>query len=195
MESILKLRQEIRILERIIRNDLQSVVYLENFMKDPLNERDDRKSGIYGLDEMRGDKESDQLHMHVNNRSKFYRSLPFEFDPEIHEVSYTLEEADDGEKILFKRREEFYLDDDISQGERSVIHTLSNHVLAFDIKYYKGSETETLEEWDSSAVEEGNLLPSGLVVTLELQSEDGETVKSELQVNLQPDMGSNVTWQ
>ncbi len=45
MESILKLRQEIRILERIIRNDLQTVVYLTGFMTDPLNERDDRKSG------------------------------------------------------------------------------------------------------------------------------------------------------
>ncbi len=46
MESILRIRQETRTLERLIREDILAVVYLDEYMKDPLNEQDDRKSGV-----------------------------------------------------------------------------------------------------------------------------------------------------
>lgn len=198
MESMLKLRQEVRILERIIRNDLQTVIYLTEFMKDAPNERDDRKSGILGLDEIVGEKDGDQLHMHVNNRSRFQRFLAADADPEIHEVSYFLETTNAGEGVRFKRREEFYIDDDISTGDRSITHTLSDHVVGFNVQYFRSGEDEPLNEWDSSDYKESkksaDRLPTGVLVTLELRSEEGEELASQLRINLQPDMGGKVTW-
>ncbi len=197
MESILKLRQELRILERIIRNDVQSVVYLHEFMKDSGQDYDNRKSGIYGIDEGTGTSSSDQIHMHVNAPSRFQRTLQTRRDPELHEVSYFLEESDGG-KFQFKRREEFYIDTDITEGGRSIVHTLSHHIISFDVKYYRGNEIEPLDEWDSSVNARQNppsdALPSGVIVSLVIRGDDGEELSSDLQVNLKPQMGTGITW-
>ncbi len=197
MESILSLRQEARILERIIREDLQSVTYLGEFMKDPLNEKDDRKSGIYGINETLGEKDADIIHMHVGHVSKFFRGVSFDKDPELHEVSYFLEEKEDGSK-RFKRREEFYIDNDITEGDRSITHTLSDNIASFNIKYYRGSETEELDEWDSSSYEENKnsdyKIPAGIEIDLELRNTSGEILKSKMKVNLHPYMGVFATW-
>jgi len=197
MESMLQLRQELRILERIIRNDIQSAIYLYEFMKDPQQEMDGRKSGIFGIDEMLGSKNGDRLHMHVNAPSSFQRTLPAEKDPEIHEVSYFLENTDK-EHFQFKRREEFFVDPEITEGERSIVHTLSHHITSFDVKYYQGSETEPRDEWDSSENSKNSsgasILPSGVVVTLEIKGDGGESLTSELQVNLRPPMGRRIVW-
>jgi prepilin-type N-terminal cleavage/methylation domain-containing protein len=197
MASMLKLRQETRILERIIRNDIQSVVYLYEFMNYQGKDTDGRKSGILGIDEMLGEKSGDKLHLHVNAPSRFQRTLKAENDPKIHEVSYFLEEAEDG-RYLFKRREEFYVDTEITEGERSIIHTLSHHIISFDVKYYMGAEEEPLDEWDSSknagTKPPTSALPSGVIVSLEIRGEDGETLTTDLQVNLKPQMGTGVIW-
>ncbi|MBU3915158.1 hypothetical protein KKA14_06450 [bacterium] len=197
MTSILSLRQEARTLERILREDLQSVTYLGEFMKDPLNEKDDRKSGIYGINGALGEKDADIIHMHVGHVSRFYRSLPFDKDPELHEVSYFLEEKDDG-GTRFKRREEFYIDNNIAEGDRSVIHTLSENIVSFNIKYYRGSEVEALDDWDSSSYEENKnsayKIPAAIEIDLELKGKSGEILKSKLQVNLHPYMGLFATW-
>lgn len=197
MESMLKLRQEARILERIIRNDVQRAIYLDAFMADPLKEFDGRKSGIYGLDEMIGEKEADKIYLHVRNTSKFQRTLKAEEDPELHEVGYYLEDSIENE-LLFKRREEFYLDSDITQGEREIVHTLSRHVERFDIKYYRGQSTETVDEWDSSEFERSkkqeDKIPAGVLIKLELVGNDGEISNTEFQVNLRPHMGNDIVW-
>lgn len=197
-ESILQLRQEIRILERIIRNDLQTIVYLDEFAKDPQQEYDGRKTGVLGEDGNMGDHDRDSIHMHINNSSKFHRGLAANLDPEIHEVSYYLEEGEE-ENLKFKRREEFYIDTDITEGDRSIIHTLSDHVISFDVKYYKGTSEEPEDDWDSSEYEESkkaeDKLPSGLIVTLILENEKGEQLKSEMQVNIRPNMGNGISWQ
>ncbi len=197
MESMLRLGQEVRILERILRNDIQSAVYLYELMKDPQQEMDGRKSGIFGIDETLGSKDGDRLHMHVNAPSRFQRTLLAENDPEIHEVSYFIEESDEGD-FQFIRREEFFVDPEITEGGRSIVHTLSYHIVSFDVKYYKGAEEEPLDEWDSSenvkAGSKNDILPSGVVVSLEIRGDDGESLTSELQVNLRPEMGTAVDW-
>ncbi len=197
MEAILELRQETRILERILREDLQTIIYLDEFMTDPKQEMDDRKSGIFCINETLGEKDGDTIHMHVNHASKFHRSLPFDLDPEIHEVSYYLEETDNGQ-VRFRRREEYYVDPDITAGDRSITHTLSNNMISFDVKFYKSGETEPQEDWDSSKHNETKVIndkiPSGIEVTLELKTESGETMESKFQVNLHPDMGTLASW-
>ncbi len=198
MESILQLRLEMRTLEQLIREDLQAAIYLNKYMKDPQNEQDGRKSGIYGIDDTLGDGDSDTIHLHVKRSSRFFRNLPFDYDPEIYEVGYFLEEMENG-RYNFKRREEFYIDPDITDGEESIVHSLSDNVVSFNIKYYKGTNIEPLDEWDSSQFEEtkdkNSKIPAGMDITLELKNESGETLKSSFQVNLHPYMGTAVEWE
>jgi len=197
MEALLQLRQELRILEQIVRKDIQNAIYLEQFMTDPQKLQDGRKSGIFCENQQNGEQSRDRLYMHVNSYSRFYRNLPREHDPEVHEVSYYLEEVD-LENFLFKRREEFYVDPDITEGERSIEHTLSHRIISFDVKFYKSNETEPIDEWDSSIYQtSGNAadkMPTGVVVSLEIKSKSGESLKSEMEINLQPYMGQNVNW-
>lgn len=194
MESILELRQELRILEQIIRNDLQSAIYLEEFMTmPPKEERDGRKSGIYGIDDAVGDHKTDQIHLHVKNRSRFHRNLSWEEDPRLHEVSYFLEMVDN-EQFRFKRREEFYIDTDMTEGERSITHTLSTKVVSFNVEYYQHDQEETLDEWDSSASDIPAPMPVGLNVSLEMRNEQGEQLSSSMQINLRPYMGDFASW-
>jgi prepilin-type N-terminal cleavage/methylation domain-containing protein len=197
METILRLRQELRIIEQILRNDVKSAIYLDKFMEDPKKLQDGRKTGIYGVDESGGDYSKDQLHMHVNNVSRFHRNLTKKQDPEIHEVSYFLEEDETGE-FKFKRREEFFIDNDITDGERSILHTLSNKIVSFDVKYFKSTSEEELDEWDvddnTSTGSQEEKLPAGLIITLKIEGKNGESLSSEMQVNIQPYMGQNVVW-
>ncbi len=197
METILRLRQELRIIEQIIRNDVKSVVYLDKFMDDPKKLQDGRKTGIYGVDESGSDYSKDQLHMHVNNVSRFHRNLTKEHDPEIHEVSYFLEENETGE-FKFKRREEFFIDNDITAGERSILHTLSSKIVSFDVKYFKATSEEEADEWDSSSYVSTGLqadkIPAGLIITLKIKDKNGESLTSDMQINIQPYMGQNVEW-
>ncbi len=141
---------------------------------------------------MAGERDRDIIHMHVARPAKFHRGLPFGKDPEIHEVSYYLEETADGSPS-FKRREEFYVDDDITDGERSVIYTLSENMISFNIKYYAGNNSESVDEWDSKLYEETKdknmKIPSGVEITMELQNKSGESVKSTLNINIHPYIG------
>lgn len=191
MEKALKLRQEIRILEQIIRNDIQSVIYLNEFMQGQKDEMADRRSGIYGLSEFSGEKSRDTIHLHINKAARFFRSQLPANDPMIHEVSYFMEPSDSN-GYAFKRREEYYIDDDITSGERSITHTLSSRVVSFDVQYYKEGQTEPVEEWDS--VNQPNPIPDGVIVSLELSEEEGVSEFSEIQINLRPYMGQFVKW-
>ena len=111
-------------------------------------------------------------------------------DPELHEVSYYLDTI--GDPRLFKRREELYIDSDITEGDRSIVHPLSQRVISFDIKYYEGTKSEELEDWDSE--DKKGSLPAGLKITIILEGEKGKTLKSEFHINIRPAMGPFVNW-
>jgi len=195
VDSIFQLRQESRILERIIREDLQNVLYLFEFMGGGSREYDQRRSGIYGINEIIGDRDNDSIHMHVGRLSRFYRTVPNEKDPAVHEVSYFLEETEQGTQLL-RRREEFYVDPDITDGDESIVHTLSENVLSLDIKYYKGADPEPNDEWDSAdyAKKKEQPIPAGIKVAMELENKNREILKTAFQVNLKPDMGLLIKW-
>ena len=192
INSVLTLRQEMRILEKLLKEDISAAVYLKEFMAMAQHAQDGRKSGIVGISENYGDLDADIIHMHLHAKSKFQRTLPFESDPELHEVSYYLD-VEDQNNPQFKRREELYVDSDITEGNRSITHTLSRRVISFDIKYYTGSQSNEKEEWDSNI--NSNLLPTGLKIAITLKDDKGKTLQSEFQFNVRPSMGSFVHWQ
>ncbi len=195
--STLDLRQEARILELLLRQDLQSAVYLKSWAeKSGEDEINNRRSGIVGIDEKNGEEDSDRLHLHVNRPARFYRGLSMEKDPEIHEVSYYLEDIVD--RYQFKRREQFYIDSDITDGDVSISHALSENVVAFDLKYYLQKTLEPIEEWGTEGIQREEKdavgIPAGVVVTLKLQDLSGESLETQFQINLQPHMGTGITW-
>ncbi|MBT4088066.1 MAG: hypothetical protein HOE30_06205, partial [Deltaproteobacteria bacterium] len=153
--------------------------------------------GIVGIDEQNGDIDSDQIHLHVNRPARFFRGLPLEKDPEIHEVSYYIEEVEDNH-FQFKRREQFYIDADIKDGDGSISHALSENVVAFDLKYYRQNSAEPIEEWGTEEIQrefkEAKGIPAGVSVTLKLQDSSGENFETQFQLNLQPAMGANIKW-
>ena len=197
LESLVALRQEARVLERLVRDDLNAVVLLNEFIKPMPNDVAPRKSGIIGQDDRFGEWERDRIHMHVKRRSRFYRYLSFNEDPEIHEVSYYIDD-DNGETPQFKRREQYYIDSDMTEGDESIIHTLSEHVVSFDVKYYSVGSPQELDEWDSSARQTDGAalrgLPVGVRVFLRLEDPSGEIYEKTFQVNFRPIMGTGYKW-
>ncbi len=193
-ESTLDLRQEARILELLLRQDLQAAVYLAEYIS---KADDGRRSGIVGIDGKTGEADHDQVHMHVNRAARFFRGLPLGKDPEIHEVSYYLEEVVDN-RFHFKRREQFYIDVDITDGEGSISHAISENVVAFDLKYYRQGNAEPVEEWGTEVIQREMKaavgIPAGVLVVLKLQNSSGENFKTQFQINLQPSFGQNIVW-
>jgi prepilin-type N-terminal cleavage/methylation domain-containing protein len=194
--STLDLRQEARILELLLRQDLQSAVFLPSWSTKYVDESDGRQSGIVGIDDTNGDADSDRIHLHVNRPARFLRGLPLEKDPEIHEVSYYLEEVDGHPQ--FKRREQFYIDPDITDGDDSISLAISENVISFDLKYYQQKNPEPMDEWGTEEVRRemtnASGIPAGVAVTLKLRDSSGERLETQFQINLQPDMGTGIKW-
>ena len=189
--DILKLRQEARILEKIIRSDFQSATYLTEYMRLKPVLLDDRQSGIYAINNEYDNKSRDVVHMHVHKPSEFNRTIKRSEDPEINEVSYYIDETDE-EHLLFKRREELYVDNDITDGDRSIIHTLSQHITAFDIQFYRGNDPDKIEAWDSE--KENQPIPAGVEVSIVYQYDSGASLTSSFQIILRPTTEGFITW-
>ena len=181
--AVLKMRQEARILEKMIRRDFQSTVYLTEYMRLKPVILDDRQSGIISISNEYDNMNRDVVHMHVHKPSDFIRTLNISADPEIHEVSYFIDDLDEA-KLKFKRREELYIDNDITDGDRSIIHTLSQNVIEFDLKYFRGIEADKIEEWDSESetIKNRSPIPTGLEVNMVFKNEAGITLKSSFQI-------------
>ena len=158
--------------------DITHAIYATKFTVKPQDE-DAFQSGIIGKNNSLGGFDLDSIHLHVSAPSKFFRGLGRNQDPSLHEVSWYVEEGEDGQNHLI-RREEYYLDDDMTAGTRSQGHSLVQGVTNFDIKYY-GSAAKPAEEWESSLV---NQLPLGIIVTLEMEDKAGTKVKSQFTKNL-----------
>ncbi len=192
VQTILTLRQETRVLEQLLKEDILSAVYLHEYMNMAGKTLDGRKSGIVGINNSYEEFDMDAIHMHVHNKSKFQRTMAYSDDPELYEVSYYLD-TDDIEHPQFMRREEIYIDSDIMDGDRSITHTLSQRVVSFNMEYFEGNNSEEEEEWDSS--QKNGLLPSGLKITIKLKDEKDKTLESEFQINLRPSIGAYTTWE
>ena len=152
---------------------------------------DDRKSGLVGIDGSDGENDLDTIHMHIRQNSMFIRNIVGTEDPGIHEVSYFMQEEDGINQLI--RREEFYVDSDITEGDRSIAHMMSDRVVSFDIQFLNEND-ELVAEWDANEGNTKGKLPKGMQVSLKLINLTDETMTSVFQINLQPNMGTGITW-
>jgi len=94
------------------------------------------------------------IHFHTATPSRFFPEAKNR-DPNLHEVGYALEKDRETDKWLFKRREDFYVNNDLTQGGRE--HVLSETVTTFELEFLEqeiklsnGGFKETwVKKWDS----------------------------------------------
>ena len=158
LTSNLNSREELRLLMKIVLDDLQNVKYLKNF---PASEEElaslsqtgiiaERKIG--SVNSEKGEiEEFSILNFHSAIKSSFYPEKK-DSDPEIHEIGYSLEKDSDSEAWNFLRREDFYIDNNIKEGGKTQI--ISRSVINFDVELLE-SETELagggfIEKWTKS---------------------------------------------
>ena len=138
---------------------VRALQYLNNLVV-----HNDAASGIYyhsGIFSKRiGGPNSQQvnfIHFHAAIPTRFYpEAIDRNIDPELHELSYSLNFDQTSQKWVFIRREDFYVDDDISLGGKEQI--LSESVVNFELEFLEqnvrvanSSELKSnwVQEWDS----------------------------------------------
>ncbi|MGK5091434.1 prepilin-type N-terminal cleavage/methylation domain-containing protein [Deltaproteobacteria bacterium TL4] len=200
-------RQELRLLMKIVRDDLQAIRFLDKLIARNGLEGDTTvfQSGLIS-NRVTGPEgqEMSYIHFHSALPSRFYPEAKTQ-DPNLHEVGYLLEFDTTEKKWLFLRREDFFVDEDMIEGGRR--HTLSEHVNGFLLEFLeqniKTSTGETKEvwvnEWDSKDAKKGlcrlpsdrkttsgkdPCLPVAIRLTMQLKGEDGITLKESAEINL-----------
>jgi prepilin-type N-terminal cleavage/methylation domain-containing protein len=194
--------QELRLLMKMVLDDLQAVQYLEHFVED---EESNSQTGIISTLEWVQSIENNSSPSEVSNLS-FHASVPSRFfkdiesvrsgmDPQLHEIGYFLE-FDQAEGILeFKRREDFYIDNDLTEGGR--IQVLSESVSDFQVEFLfreieqaaGGSKEEWTAEFNTEEREcfktgEPPCLPRAIQLSMSLQGASGEIVSDSQVINL-----------
>jgi len=193
LKAEIEMRQEMRILFRVLAKDFESAVYLENFMGGkPVQYK---KSGIFGENDDSLEFARDKVHMHVHRRAFNHRGVPLYKDPELHEVSYYLEENDEGVPE-FIRREEFYIDTDITAGDRSLFLKLTDHLIGFDVQYVKQNIVDDWQDnWDSSAIKsQYDWMPQAVKITLLMKTPSGDKLEETREFNIRPNYGTKIRW-
>ena len=195
VKATLSLRQELRLLMKMVLDDLQAMQYLEHFVES----KEKKDSGIIA-ETLSGPENSEvsRIDFHAAIPSRFFRDLKTVregMDPRLHEIGYVLELDPSIEVWQFKRREDFYVDDNLREGGREQV--LSESVQEFSVSFRTETKTAAgfLEEkfdnylWDTVEKEcfdpkNPPCLPDALQLSMSLKGENGQTVKDSQVINL-----------
>jgi len=150
-------RQELRLLLRMVLDDLQSAQYMKNLALHNDVNVNYYHTGIFATAKPGPGNESvSTISFHAARPSRFHpRVKAKKMDPELHEVGYFME-LDQLEGVWeFKRREDFYIDLEIDRGGTSF--SLSDRLLGFKVEFLErlirssGGELQEiwLKEWDT----------------------------------------------
>jgi prepilin-type N-terminal cleavage/methylation domain-containing protein len=187
LQEQLAQQQEVRLLLKMIGDDLQAVQYFGGFVEDG----EGRKSGLVAEEHAEGNEKFSRVHFHAAIPARFYPQVPPERDPGMHEVAYWVEPSkEDRERLVLMRREDFYLDDDMEEGGVSV--RLAGEVRAFLVEFLpvkrrtEEYEDDWVLEWDSADRPKNEPMPMAVRVTLALPDKKGPPVSQTIQINLQP---------
>jgi len=180
-------QQELRLLLKMIADDLQSARYLANFAAKQ-GTKPANPTGIIAKVRFVGKSEFSYIDFHAATESRFFRQRPPELDPGLHEIGYSVQEDTAANTINLVRREDYYLNSDMQQGGVSVILTrrLETFSLAFLLPPdAAGSTTERWErEWISTERPESSRMPRAIRIGLGLIGKDGRPVRDSIDVNL-----------
>jgi prepilin-type N-terminal cleavage/methylation domain-containing protein len=181
--------QELRLLVRMISQDLQAVRYLPEFTKKLNNET--RPSGLIARSEFVARGDFSRIDFHTAGPARQHRQRPEEGDPLLHEVGYQVLEDRTLDTLTLVRREDYYVDGDMEAGGVTA-------VLARDIDTFKvecllpaqapGQQQEVWTSvWDSrpAPTAPNERLPRALRITLGQTGKSGRHLKEVLEINLE----------
>jgi prepilin-type N-terminal cleavage/methylation domain-containing protein len=177
----LEARQELRVLLKLVADDLQAAQYLREWVQ--------RKhpSGLIATRRFEEAKPFTWIRMHVGSTAKFYRNVAPGADPGLHEVSYRVERDLERDMLVLRRREDFYLDNDMEEGGITV--DLADGIETFTVEFLVPRTAGTVderweEEWDSNEQTEGPRLPPAMRVFISRMATDGSVYAEQMEFNL-----------
>jgi prepilin-type N-terminal cleavage/methylation domain-containing protein len=187
LKGELEEQQELRLLLKMIADDLQSARYLGSLVAKPGGGAAN-PTGIAAKVRYIGRSEFSYVDFHAATEARFFRQRPAGLDPGLHEIGYGAQEDAESGAIHLVRREDFYLDGDLESGGVSVI--LTRRLETFSLAFLAppespGAAAERWErEWNSAQRPEGARMPRAIRISLGLVGEDGHPVRETLEVNL-----------
>ena len=187
LEQTTNLRQELRNLETLLREDLGSAVFLTRLAGAKAEQPN--PSGILGTDLQEAGADRDRIDLQIHSRGKFFNGFKMAYNPELFEVSYYFDRDEQGVLGVY-RRESFFVGRPLDSGGEAIVHRLSTRLKGFNLTYYD-FENKSQPGWVSSTEAP---LPSGVDVTLVLEGENGLTLEQKFTLNLHPSMGPGGTW-
>ena len=203
VQSALDARQELRLLMKIVLDDLQKVRYLKHFADSEQGENQQRETGLIA-DRNLGPENPDtgqleevsSIDFHTAIKSRFFPEENFR-DPELHEVGYSLHENLDAKTWEFMRREDFYIDTNLREGGK--YNVLSEEVTKFELEFLEsetalaggGFREKWTKVWDSDErlcsdldVNENFCLPRAVRLTIALKAKGEKTISDTQVINL-----------
>ena len=197
VQDMLSARQELRLLMKLVLDDLQAVRFLRRWAKAGADQ--DRVSGLNVSQQLGPNNEdSSILAMHATAPAKFYNldSEDSVSDPGLHEIGYFLE-YDAGEQIWkFMRREDFYLDDKFMEGGKRQV--LSQRVSKFLVEpriaereaAFGGGSTDLwdlvwpAQTYDCVTNKDVGCLPLAVKLTMGIALSKDESLEQTQEINL-----------
>ncbi len=189
LQDELSEQQELRLLLKLVADDLQTARYLPNAAQAHL------PTGLVARYQIMGRGEVTEINFHAATRARFYRLRPAALDPLLHEVGYSVLKQGETERFILQRREQFYLDSDLERGGITV--ELARDVELFKVEFLKASTglsapTEDWDkEWDSSQRPDGQRMPVAMRLTIGRAAKNGRHLQNTLEFNLESVLKAN----
>jgi prepilin-type N-terminal cleavage/methylation domain-containing protein len=180
-------QQELRLLMRMVADDLQSAQWLERYWAKS-SPTAQYRTGIIALQRFEGTKQYTAISFHAARPARFFRTVDPADDPDLHEVGYFVQPSEDQSQMVLIRREDFYIDDDIENGGVTV--QLADHIKTFQVQFLPVNADPNADpppwqdSWDSSQLPDGSRMPLAMKLTIERTAADGRTLSESLEFNL-----------
>lgn len=177
-------RQELRLLMRLVADDLASAQWLDRVHEMGVG----HQTGIVSETEFLDGKDFTRIRFHAAGPSRFHRGLPAGYDPGLHEVAYRVRRDDKNKLLNLERREDFYLDDDMTAGGVEVV--IAEDIEEFLVEFLPvGADLNAAEEpwekrWDSNESATAKRLPAAIRLTLARKGKAGKLSRHQVSFNL-----------
>ncbi|HEX9842013.1 MAG TPA: prepilin-type N-terminal cleavage/methylation domain-containing protein [bacterium] len=177
-------QQELRLLTRMIADDLQAAQWLDRFWSKGVQFH----TGIVADTRLEGSKEFTRISLHTARPARFHRGLDPLQDPGLHEVGYSVETGEGDSQLVLVRREDFYLDDDLEDGGVTV--ELANHITEFRVQFLpidadpNAIETPWEDRWDAPSRPENSHMPVAIRLTVGRTDPAGRMLSESIEFNL-----------
>ncbi|MCH9044795.1 MAG: prepilin-type N-terminal cleavage/methylation domain-containing protein [SAR324 cluster bacterium] len=177
-------QQELRLLTRIVADDLRSAQWLKRFYDKGVG----YATGIVADTVFEDGREFTRIRFHAARPARFHRSIEPEQDPGLHELAYWVRRSQDGGDTLeLMRREDFYLDDDMDDGGISVV--LADRIEHFLIEFLPADAAGAVEtwqtRWDAPNQTNAGRMPGAIRLTLGRTDAAGTSLRETIEINLQ----------